>query len=69
MIVILTALIVVNVLVMATHRAPTDGSRGGTGERALGKDTGTGTSIDGSDETPEVHEDFEDSVREDGAKG
>ena len=66
---VLAALIAVNVLVMALHRPSPEGSRGGPGEGALVKDSGTGPTIDGSAESPDVTEDVEGPVPDDGAKG
>ena len=66
---VLAALIADNVLVMALHRSSQEGSRGGTGERALVKDSGTGPTIDGPDGDPDVTEDVEGSAPDDGTKG
>ena len=66
---VLAALLAVNVLVVALYGASRDGSKGGTGERALVKDTGTGPTIDGSDEAPEAIEDVEGPEPDDDAKG
>jgi len=59
MIGVLAALIVVNVLVLAAYMASKDGSRDGTGDRALDKDSGAGPTINGSDEEPDITEDVE----------
>ena len=66
---VLAALIAVNVLVMALHGSSPEGSRGGTGEGSLVKDSGTGPTIDGPGEAPDVTEDVEGPAPDDGAKG